>query len=144
MRYLLDTNVLSEGVKPHPDAGVATWLREQSPFDLLLSSLTLGEIRKGVELRSDDLRRAKIEHWLTDTLPEQFRGRVLPVDDAVALEWGRLAASGQRAGRALPAVDGLLLATAKVHGLTFVTRNTRDCAGRGVVVLDPWSAPTDE
>jgi predicted nucleic acid-binding protein len=139
MRYLLDTHVLSEGIKPRPDPGVAAWLTDKSPLDLLVSCLTLGEIRKGVELRGEDARRAQIEHWLGDTLPAQFRGRVLPVDTAVAMEWGRLAARAQGEGRPLPTMDGLLLATASAHGLTFVTRNRRDCADRGVAVLDPWT-----
>ena len=68
------------------------------------------------------------------------RGRVLAVDEEVALEWGRLAAEGRKSGREVPVIDGLLLATAAVHDLTLVTRNERDCAGRGVPVLNPWSA----
>lgn len=72
-------------------------------------------------------------------LLRQFTGRVLPVDEAVALAWGRLAAEGRRSGRPLPVVDGLLLAAAEVHDLTFVTRNDADCADRGVPVLNPWT-----
>lgn len=73
------------------------------------------------------------------SLVRQFNGRVLPVDDAVALAWGRLAVEGRAAGRELPVADGLLLATAAVHDLTLVTRNERDCGDRGVQVLNPWS-----
>lgn len=140
MAFLLDTNLLSELLRPRPDAGVVAWTREQSPLDLYVSALSFGEIRKGVDLRAPDSRRDEIDSWLSDSLPAQFRGRVVPVDEAVALEWGRIAAEGQKQGRVLPVIDGLLLATAAVHGMTLVTRNERDCAGRGVPTLNPWSS----
>ncbi|HLL47007.1 MAG TPA: PIN domain-containing protein, partial [Longimicrobiaceae bacterium] len=71
-------------------------------------------------------------------LPRQFMGRLLPVDGSVALEWGRLTAEGRLAGRELPVIDGLLLATCAAHGLTLVTRNERDCGNRGIPMLNPW------
>ena len=76
--------------------------------------------------------------WLARDLPLRFRGRTLPVDGEVAHRWGELTADGRRIGRPLPVIDGLLLATASAHNLTFVTRNLRDCGDRGVPVLDPW------
>ncbi|HSU12625.1 type II toxin-antitoxin system VapC family toxin [Longimicrobium sp.] len=140
MRYLLDTNIISEGLRPRPDPRVIAWESGQSSLDLFVSVLSFGEIRKGVELRFQDTRRAGIEHWLSTLLPAQFRGRILPIDEPVALEWGRLAGEGQKTGRALPPVDGLLIATAIVHGMTLVTRNERDCANRGAPLLNPWSS----
>jgi len=139
MRFLLDTNFLSETLKPRPDPGVVHWTRQQSSFDLFVSSLSFGEIRKGIELRAPDARRDEFERWLTHVLPKQFYGRVLPVDVDVAQEWGRLAAEAQRKGRPLPGIDGLLIATAITHDLTLVTRNERDCAGRGAPTFNPWS-----
>ena len=139
MRFLLDTNLLSEGAKPHPDPGVVAWLDGQSPLDMTISALTFGEIRKGVDLLDPGARRDRLESWLATDLPRQFLGRVLPVDEAVSMEWGRLSAAARRSGRPLPLVDGLLVATAVVHGLVLVTRNERDCAGRGATVLNPWS-----
>jgi predicted nucleic acid-binding protein len=139
MRFLLDTNFLSEGMKRRPDAGVVAWGLQQSPLDLFVSVLSLGEIRKGIELSYRDDRRGKIENWLTNTIPLQFRGRILPVNEEIALEWGRLSADGQSRGRVLPSVDGLLVATAIVHGMTLVTRNERDCANRGALTLNPWT-----
>jgi predicted nucleic acid-binding protein len=100
--------------------------------------LSLGEIRKGVELLAAGGRRDELESWLSTELPSQFRTRLLPVSAEAAAEWGRLAAEGRKGGRELPVIDGLLLATAAVHGLTLVTRNERDCAGRGVPILNPW------
>jgi hypothetical protein len=84
-------------------------------------------------------RRTRLGNWARTEIPRQFHGRLLPVDDEVAIAWGQLAADGQTTGRQLPAIDGLLLATAQVHGLTLVTRNVGDCAGRGVPVYDPWT-----
>jgi toxin FitB len=141
MRFLLDTNVLSEGAKPRPDPGVVTWLGGQSPVDLAISALTLGEIRRGVDLLDPGARRDRLESWLAVDLPRQFPGRVLPVDHEVSVEWGRLSAEARRSGRHLPLVDGLLVATARVHGLVLVTRNERDCTGWGATILNPWSEP---
>ena len=138
MPFLLDTNVLSEPARPSPDQGVLSWLRDVDPLDAYLSVLTLGEIEKGVSLMAPGPRKAALGQWLAHGLPERFPGRILPVNRAVALAWGDLDAEGQRTGRPLPVVDGLLLATARAHQLTFVTRNLRECGDRGVPVLNPW------
>lgn len=139
MRFLLDTNILSEGAKPRPDPGVVAWLGAQSPLDMAISALTFGEIRKGIDLLDPGARRDRLESWLAVDLPRQFLGRVLPVDEAVSLQWGRLAAVARRSGRPFPLVDGLLVTTALVHGLVLVTRNERDCIGWGATVLNPWA-----
>lgn len=139
MRFLLDTNVLSEAARPQPDPGLVHWLDAQSTLDLCISVLTLGEIRKGVLLLAEGRKRERLHQWLRAELTRQFTDRLLPVDEGVALSWGRLAAEGRRSGRRLPVVDGLLLATADRYDLTFVTRNESDCAGRGVPVVNPWS-----
>lgn len=139
MRYLLDTNVLSEPARPNPDEKVMQWFQGLSTLDACISVLTLGEIGKGVSLMPPGPRKDDLRSWLMQDLPFRFRGRMLPVDGGVAIGWGELAAEGQRIGRPLPVVDGLLLATARVHELTFVTRNVRDCGDRGIPVLDPWA-----
>lgn len=138
MRYLLDTNVISEPFKRSPEPRVVKWLSDQSPLDLYLSVLTLGELTMGFELAPAGKRRDELQNWVTQDVPRHFVGRLLAVDDEVAREWGRLSAQGRATGRELPATDGLLLATARVHDLTFVTRNERDCTGRGIPVLNPW------
>jgi predicted nucleic acid-binding protein len=140
MRYLLDINVLSEPAKPRPDPHVVSWLEEQSPLDLAISVLTLGEIEKGVRLLPDGKKRDRLVDWLAVELPRQFLGRVLDVDDRAALAWGRLTAEARRAHRELPVIDGLLLATADAHGLIFVTRNDRDCEDRGIPIYNPWNS----
>jgi predicted nucleic acid-binding protein len=138
VRFLLDTNVLSEAGRPEPAPGVVAFLAETPSLDLAISTLTVGEIRQGILQLDPGARRRRLEKWLAVDLLRQFTGRVLPVDEAAALAWGRLAAEGRRSGRRLPVIDGLLLATAEVHGLTLVTRNVRACGDRGVAVVDPW------
>lgn len=140
MRYLLDTTVLSEIRKADADQRVVTWLRQQSVLDFAISVLSFGEIQRGASLLAPGARRTAIERWLTVDLPQQFAGRIISIDGAVAREWGRLSADGQRRGNVLPAMDGFLLATAAVHGLAFVTRNTHPCEDRGIAVVDPWTA----
>lgn len=140
MLFLLDTMVLAEPARPEPDPRVLAWLGMHAALDFALSALSLGEIRKGVSLLRSGPKRLALERWLVHDLPAQFAERVLPVDVEVATAWGQLAADAQRRGRALPVVDGLLLATAQVHELMLVTRNLRDCADRGVPVLDPWQS----
>ena len=142
MRYLLDTNVISEAARPRPDPGVVSWLEARAPTDLSISVLTLGEIAKGAALLPESGRRKRLEEWVGAELPMAFQGRVLGIDGAVAIGWGRMAAAARVDGRALPVIDGLLLATAGAHDLVFVTRNVADCADRGVPILNPWSDAT--
>jgi toxin FitB len=132
--YLIDTNVLAELRRRRPNAGVTRWLDSVSAAELHLSALVLGEVRQGVErLRPKDPDRAReIERWLV-TLADDYGERVVPVTAQVADAWGRLNARGP-----FPVVDGLMAATAQVHGWTLVTRNTRDVVRTGVPLLDPF------
>ena len=138
MRYLLDTMVVSEPAKPSPNPAVIAWLDEQHPLDLAVSALTLGELQRGVARMTDGRRKAALTEWLASEMVAQFEGRVLPVDLEVALAWGELTAVAERMGRALHVVDGLLLATARVHGLTLVTRDVGETGDRGVAVMNPF------
>jgi len=99
--------------------------------------LTLGELRKGIEGVADTGRRTALTDWLETELPGFFAGRILPVDALVADRWGRMVAE---AGRPLPAIDSLLGATARLHGLTMVTRNTRDFVDMGLDLINPWAS----
>ncbi|MBA4073250.1 MAG: VapC toxin family PIN domain ribonuclease [Gemmatimonas sp.] len=139
MRCLLDTNILSELVKPRPNGRVTAWIEAQSPLDLHISVLTLGEVEHGIARLTAGTRRTALSQWARVELPAQFVGRLLGVDAAVAVAWGALNARAAEEGRPLPVVDGLLLATAEAFGLTLATRNIADCAHRGVPVYDPWS-----
>ena len=136
--FLLDTNVISEVRKGgRSDPNVSDWYAGVSESQLFISSLTIGEIRRGIELarhRRDVEQAETLEAWLR-TVIEGFSGRILGVDAQVADTWGRISAS-----RPVPVVDGLLAATAVVHNITLVTRNVSDVDGLGVRVLDPFSA----
>ena len=136
MSYLLDTNVVSELIRRRPEPRVETWLETQAAIELNLSVLVLGELRRGVErLRGrDPLQARRLEQWLT-AVSGQFGGRILTVSADVADAWGRLSAR-----TTLPVVDALLAATAAVHGLTVVTRDTGPFEIAGVPVVNPWEA----
>jgi predicted nucleic acid-binding protein len=138
VRFLIDTNVVSELLRPAPSDRVMDWLNAQPPMDIAISVLTIGEIERGMTLMPAGRRRSALERWINQDIPQQFQGRIIGMDEAVAREWGRLSARSGISGRGLPVMDGLLLATASVHALTFVTRNESDCAARGVPILNPW------
>jgi len=137
LSYLLDTNVLSELRRKSPDVGVVDWFARRPASTLFLSVLTLGELRKGIEGVADTGRRTALTDWLETELPSFFAGRILPVDARVADRWGRIVVE---AGRPLPAIDSLLGATARLHGLTMVTRNTRDFVDMGLDLINPWAS----
>jgi predicted nucleic acid-binding protein len=134
--YLLDTNVISELVRPKPDERVIAWFRDVPDAALHVSVLTLGEIRRGVERLGTGVRREKLRVWLETDLPEWFGDRVLAIDAAVSARWGRLLAGVQRP---VPAIDGLLAATALHHELRLVTRNEAAFTFPGLEVVNPWS-----
>ena len=138
MSYLLDTNAVSEWVKPRPDPGIARWLDEVDEDRTYLSVISLGELRKGVERLADGRRRARLDRWLASDLPDRFGERMLPVATAVADEWGRLLARAENAGTPVGGADALIAATAKVHSLQVVTRNVAHFRHAGVRVLSPW------
>jgi predicted nucleic acid-binding protein len=136
--FLLDTNVISEAVRPRPDARVLHWLSNQRAHDLFISALTIGEIATGVLRLPKGARKQKLERWLEVDVPKHFAGRILPIDTAAARQWAILAAEATKTGRPASSVDLLLLATAAANHLTFVTRNTKETTNRGIAVLNPW------
>jgi predicted nucleic acid-binding protein len=138
VRYLLDTNVISERVKPRPDEGVVRWLHEIDEDRTYLSVLTIGELRKGMERLVDSARRKRLRRWLAEDLQERFRLRLLPVDVPVADAWGRLLARCDAAGTPVGGVDGLIAAIAIVHRLIVVTRNVAHFRATGVDITSPW------
>ncbi|MFI9404289.1 type II toxin-antitoxin system VapC family toxin [Nocardia sp. NPDC052316] len=138
MGYLLDTNAVSEWIKPRPDPGLIEWLHEADEERMFLSVITIGEIRRGVERMPNGRRKARLTTWLSDQVTDRFDARLLPIDLGVAQAWGRIRARAEGAGHQVDAVDALIAATAEAHGLAVVTRNEKDFRGTGVQVLCPW------
>lgn len=138
--FLLDTNCISELVRSRPEPRVVDWLMAADESLLYLSVLTLGEIRIGAAFLSQSKRRTQLEIWLELDLQVRFSGRVLGIDGAIADRWGWLTAEAKRRGRPLPAIDGLLAATALHHNLTIVSRDVSDFASAQVPILNPWEA----
>jgi toxin FitB len=136
--FLLDTNIISELVKPKPEANVKEWVENTDESLLYLSVLTLGEIRRGVAALPQSRCRATLEAWLDKDLRARFEGRILVIDQEVADRWGLLTAAARNTGIVLPVIDGLLAATALEHNLTLVTRHTGRIPSMGVAVFNPW------
>jgi predicted nucleic acid-binding protein len=135
MGYLIDTNVLSEVMKPTPAAPVLSWLASADPAECFLSALTIGELSDGAlrnRRRGNTVRADRLDAWIALTEAD-YADRILPIDTAVAHAWAQLGAD-----RTLPVVDSLLAATAKTHNLTIVTRNTGDFDGTDVPVHNPF------
>jgi predicted nucleic acid-binding protein len=137
--FLLDTNVISELIKPKAAPRVTTWIDTTDEDLLFLSVLTLGEIRKGVVLLPRGPRRTTLEAWLSKDLPLRFSGRILNIDPEVADRWGHLSGLTSSRGANVAVIDGLLAASAIQHNLTLVTRNTKDVAATGVSLFNPWT-----
>lgn len=138
MNFLLDTNVVSEWTKARPDSGVVAWLAQIDEDAVFLSVVTFAELRHGIERLPASKRRKQLDEWLRSDLPLRFEQRVLPVDGVVADEWGRLVARHDALGRPIHAMDALIAATAQVHALTLVTRNTSDFEASVKSVVNPW------
>jgi predicted nucleic acid-binding protein len=138
MRFLLDTCVVSELVARRPDPGVVRWVDNVIEENLYLSAITIGEIKKGIEKLGVSNRQSTLAEWLEEELLVRFHGKILPIDTAVMLVWGRLVADLERQGKRMPAIDSLLAATALQGGLGLVTRNQDDFAHCGVTVINPW------
>lgn len=135
MSYLIDTNVLSETIKPIPDKAVVSWFQNVPSEALYMSVLTIGEIRKGIEKLPVGKKKEKILTWLDHTLLKWFEDRILPIDFEVAEKWGYLLGKSREK---LPAIDSLIAATALTHNLKIVTRNVDDYRIPGVEVINPW------
>jgi toxin FitB len=138
--FLLDTNCISELIRFKPEPRVIGWMKVADESLLYLSVLTLGEIRKGAAALPQSKRRSYLESWLESDLQVRFSGRILAIDNSVADRWGWLTAEAERKGKPLPAIDGLLAATALHHNLTIVSRNVSDFTSTQVPVLNPWVA----
>ena len=139
VRYLLDTNALSELVKSSQDRRVVAWIdaHERQSF---VSTVTFAEIRRGVELLGPGRRRVALDEWTQEILPRRFAGRIIDVDLSVATTWGTLMVRSERLGRRLDPIDAFIGAAAATHGLTLVTRSISHFDGLDLQLFDPWNS----
>ena len=136
MKYLLDTNVISEIKKPNYNKNVKEFLDTAIWEELYLSAITIGEICNGIEKLPAGKKKHELSIWLYTDIPQWFKRRIIAIDTDVVLEWGKLLA---RAGRTLAAADSLIAASAITHHMILVTRNTRDFEGiEGINLYNPW------
>jgi predicted nucleic acid-binding protein len=141
--WLLDTNVLSELRRPRPEKKVLAFIAAQ-PLDLLyISTVTLSEIRFGIELLPDAARRSDLSNWLTHKVRPMFERRVLPISEDVMFKWRLLVEEGRKAGHTFSQPDLIIAATGQHHGLTVVSRDTSEFVQARVPVLNPWVDTTD-
>jgi len=134
MTYLVDANVLSEATKPAPDAKVVDWLR-RNESEIAVDPIILGEVRYGINILPAGKRRQRLDRWFNEGVTKIL---CLPLETPTGLRWAKLIADLHTSGHAMPIKDSLIAATALVHNLTVVTRNTRDFKKAGVKTLNPF------
>jgi predicted nucleic acid-binding protein len=141
LRFLLDTCLISELVRPAPDPGVLNWIAQQDESSLFLAAVSLGELKRGIEKLAAGKRKTFLHQWLTENVIQRFGDRILPLGADVCLRWGETQAQLEKLGQPMPAIDGLIAAIALQHQLTVVTRNTRDMQASGAALINPWVTP---
>jgi predicted nucleic acid-binding protein len=142
VRWLLDTNVVSESIQPRPNRAVVAWIARQ-PDDLMaISMATLAELRHGAAANPNEQRRGELMQWLDVTVASWLGERTLPVTLEILMDWLDVGRRLARQGMTRNSADLLIAATARLHNLTIVSRNVPDFAGTGVVVYDPWTSET--
>ncbi|PSB01482.1 type II toxin-antitoxin system VapC family toxin [Merismopedia glauca] len=138
MKYILDTNVISEAISKQPNQKVINWLKSIDSSQLYLSILTIGEIKKGIEKLPNSKRKEEVKDWFENELFIQFDGLILGLDLPVILIWGELVAKLEKKGRKLPLLDSLIAATPKYYNYTLVTRNEKDFEEVEIMLFNPF------
>lgn len=142
MRWLIDTNVVSETIRPRPDKRVVEWLDKQ-PSDLMaIGIVTFAELRRGALSRGNNADGRQLMEWVETIVATWFEDRILPLSSDILIDWIDLSTALAGKGKTRNPADLLLAATARIHGLTVVSRNTRDFIGTGVTVYHPWTGET--
>ncbi|MDY6832226.1 MAG: type II toxin-antitoxin system VapC family toxin [Thermodesulfobacteriota bacterium] len=138
MKYLLDTCVISEIIRPRPSAKVTKWIKQEDENNFFISVLTIGELHKGIEKLDESKRKEALHNWVDNDLRERFRTRILDIDIQTAVTWGKIQAMTECAGKPMPAIDSLIAATGITHHLTVATRNVSDMKASGAALINPW------
>ena len=139
MKYLLDTCVISELITKNPDPHVVAFVDSLESDNVFLSVITIGEMVKGIEKLSTSKRKRELHTWLQEDLLIRFDGKILSLDTDVMLEWGKLTALVEAAGKPMPAIDSLIAATVLTHELTLITRNVGDFESANIEIVNPWN-----
>jgi predicted nucleic acid-binding protein len=137
--FLIDTCAISEFTKESPNLGLVSWLARIDSTVVYLSAITIGELRYGMSLVSNQKKRSALERWLRADVLAEFNHRILAFDSDVAERWGRLRADARKNGTPVPVIDAMIAATAVQHNLAVVSRNESDFERMGVDVVNPWS-----
>ena len=138
MNLLLDTCVISELVKQKPNTKVIEWIRSCHEENLFLTSITIGEIQKGISLLPESRKKQELRVWLEHELLRRFDRKILGIDLKAARKWGEIRALSEKAGAKMPVIDSLIAAIGIVHDMTVVTRNIDDIKPSGVRFYNPW------
>lgn len=138
MKYLLDTCVISELIKIKPNENVVNWVSKNNDQDLYLSTITFGEINKGIEKLSNFAKKTKLHNWVEHELKERFKNRILPINLDVAMIWGRIQGKAELVGKPMPAIDGLIATTGIVYDMVIVTRDVSDMQQSNAELFNPW------
>lgn len=138
MNYLIDTCVLSELLKPTPNEYVIDWMNSLEEESMYISSLTVGEIQKGISKLSDSRKKHKLQIWLEDELIPRFGHRIIGIDLNISKKWGKIQAMAECRGFKMPVIDSFIACTGIVNRLTVATRNVRDMEISGVELYNPW------
>ncbi|WP_007024447.1 type II toxin-antitoxin system VapC family toxin [Saccharomonospora iraqiensis] len=140
---VLDTNVVSELMRPEPDPGVMAWVDRLPAEDVFVTAVTAAELRYGAARLSDGRRKREVVVQVEELFAEDFRGRVLPFDDAAAGCYAEITVAREREGLAVGMADAQIAAICRSHGIPLATRNTKDFSGTGVELLNPWNHTTE-
>ncbi len=138
MKYLLDTCVISEIIKPQADENVISWIQNQDEESLYLSVLTFGEIEKGIEKSPDGSKKRKLQLWVEEDLKKRFEGRIVPINIDVSVKWGAIQGIAELQGKPMLAIDGLIAVSGLIHNCIVVTRNVSDMEQSTVELFNPW------
>jgi toxin FitB len=138
MKYLLDTCVISEILRPKSSRKVTKWIKDEDENNLFISVLSIGELHKGIEKLAESKRKRELHNWVENDLKERFWNRIIDIDMQTAMIWGKIQGMAECIGRPMPAIDSLIAATGIAHNLTVVTRKTSDMLESGVSLFNPW------
>ena len=139
MKYLLDTNIISEFISKIPNEKVIDYILSLDEYDLYLSVITIGEIKTGIEKLDDGSKKNKLLYWLENDLLNRFQNRIVDIDTEVMLQWGTINQRLKQLGKPLPIMDSLIGATSEVKGFILITRNEKDFQNLNIKIVNPFT-----